>query len=73
VSAEVEINERVYAMFGLTRTEIDAVEDALAVMAPGLNVAGYEAISAVEGLHLTSEARKRLERHSSSRSQAHAA
>lgn len=73
VSAEVEINERVYGMFGLTRTEIDAVEDALTIMAPGLNVAGYEAISAVEGLHLSGETRERLERHSSGRSQAHAA
>jgi acyl carrier protein len=73
VSAEGEINERVYGMFGLTRTEIDAVEDALAIMAPALNVAGYEAISAVEGLHLSGEARERLAQHKSNRSQAHAA
>lgn len=73
VSAEVEINDRVYRMFGLTRTEIDALEDALAILAPALNVKGYEAISAVEGLQLSGEARERLERHSSSRSQAHAA
>jgi hypothetical protein len=73
VSAEAEINERVYRMFGLTRTEIDAVEDALAIMAPALNVKGFEAISAVEGLQLSGEARERVEHHSSNRSQAHAA
>jgi hypothetical protein len=67
------MNERVYRMFDLTRTEIDAVEDALAIMAPALNVKGYEAISAVEGLYLSGEARERLERHSSGQSKAHAA
>jgi type I restriction-modification system DNA methylase subunit len=58
--AENEINDRVYALFGLTRMEIDAVEDALAVISPALSLNAYEAISAVEGLELTEGARRRL-------------
>lgn len=59
-NAEAEINTRVYRMFELTPTEIAAVEDALAVTSPALTLAGYEAISAVEGLTLSQEARGRL-------------
>lgn len=58
--AEAEINARVYRMFELTPTEIAAIEDALAVTSPALTLAGYEAISAVEGLTLSEEARGRL-------------
>lgn len=58
--AEAAINARVYRMFELTPTEIAAVEDALAVTSPALTLAGYEAISAVEGLSLSEEARGRL-------------
>jgi hypothetical protein len=57
---EAEINARVYRMFELTPTEIAAVEDSLAVTSPALTLAGYEAISAVEGLSLSEEARGRL-------------
>lgn len=60
IEAEAEIDARVYRMFGLTRTEIGAVEEALAVASPALSLGGYEAISAVEGLALTDEARRRL-------------
>ena len=60
VEAEAEINARVYSMFELTPTEIAAIEDALAVISPALTLAGYEAISAVEGLTLSDEARGRL-------------
>ncbi|HET7576354.1 MAG TPA: N-6 DNA methylase [Sphingomicrobium sp.] len=58
--AETEINERVYQSFGLTQTEIDAVEDALTVTSSALNLNAYEAISAVEGLELSDDARRRL-------------
>lgn len=60
VEAEAEIDARVYGLFELTPTEIAAIEDALAVSSPTLGLAGYEAISAVEGLHLTEGARERL-------------
>lgn len=60
VAAEAKIDARVYRLFGMTPTEIAAVEDALAVAAPALGLAGYEAISAVEGLELSEEVRKRL-------------
>ena len=58
--AEAEIDRIVYRLFDLTQTEIAAVEDALALASPGLSLKAYEAISAVEGLHLTDEARSRL-------------
>lgn len=58
--AEAEIDARVYGMFELTPTEIAAIEDALAITSPALTLAGYEAISAVEGLTLSNEARGRL-------------
>jgi type I restriction-modification system DNA methylase subunit len=59
-AAEAAIDERVYRLFDLTPTEIAAVEDALALASPGLSLKAYEAISAVEGLHLSDEARARL-------------
>ncbi len=59
-AAEAEIDERVYRLFDLTPTEIAAVEDALALASPGLSLKAYEAISAVEGLHLSDEARAQL-------------
>lgn len=58
--AEATIDARVYALFDLTATEIAAIEDAVAVASPALGLAGYEAISAVEGLHLSDAARQRL-------------
>ncbi|MBO0749985.1 MAG: hypothetical protein J2O44_06105, partial [Porphyrobacter sp.] len=58
--AEAEIDARVYRLFELTPTEIAAVEDALAVASPALSLNSYEAISAVEGLELSEEARRRL-------------
>ena len=58
--AEATINSRVYRMFDLTPTEIAAVEDSLEVASPALGLAGYEAISAVEGLKLSDGARQRL-------------
>lgn len=58
--AEAGIDARVYRMFELTPTEIAAVEGSLAVTSPALTLAGYEAISAVEGLSLSEEARGRL-------------
>lgn len=62
-SAEAEIDDRVYRLFDLTRTEIGAVEDALAIASPGLSLKAYEAISAVEGLALSPGTRDRLTRH----------
>lgn len=58
--AEAKIDARVYHLFNLTLTEIGAIEDALTVASPALSLGGYEAISAVEGLELSDEARKRL-------------
>jgi type I restriction-modification system DNA methylase subunit len=58
--AEAEIDARVYQMFDLSPTEIAAIEDALALASPGLNLKAYEAVSAVEGLALTEEARGRI-------------
>ncbi len=58
--AEAAINARVYWLFNLTPTEIAAVEDSLAVASPAMGLAGYEAISAVEGLELSEKARQRL-------------
>ena len=58
--SEAEINAQVYRMFALTVTEIGAIEDALRVASPSLSLAGYEAISAVEGLELSQAARERL-------------
>lgn len=58
--AEAEIDRIVYRLFDLTSTEIAAIEDALTLAAPGLSLKAYEAISAVEGLHLSDEARGRL-------------
>ena len=58
--AETEINCRVYEMFELTTTEIDAIEDALAIASPALTLNAYAAISAVEGLELSEDARRRL-------------
>ena len=69
--AEAEIDGHVYRLFGLTETEIGAVEDALAVASPALSLNAYEAISAVEGLELSDEARRRLA--SSSRGRANLA
>ncbi|MER8453397.1 N-6 DNA methylase [Mesorhizobium sp. M1428] len=57
---EAEINERVYHLFGLSPTEIGALKDALVIVSPALSLGGYEAISAVEGLELSDEARERL-------------
>jgi hypothetical protein len=59
-AAEAEIDWRVYRLFDLTETEIAAVEDALALASPSLSLKAYEAISAVEGLELSDEARRRL-------------
>lgn len=58
--AEAEIDARIYQMFELSSTEIAAIEDTLALAAPGLNLKAYEAVSAVEGLALTDEARGRV-------------
>lgn len=58
--AETEIDQIVYRLFDLTPTEIAAIEDALALASPGLTLKAYEAISAVEGLHLSEEARAHL-------------
>lgn len=57
---EAAIDARVYRLFDLSPTEIAAIEDALAVATPALGLAGYEAISAIEGLELSEEARRRL-------------
>ena len=59
-AAEAEIDQLVYRLFDLTPTEIAAVEDALALASPSLSLKAYEAISAVEGLHLSDEARAQL-------------
>ena len=59
-AAEAELNTLVYRLFELTPTEIAAIEDKLALTSPGLSLKAYEAISAVEGLHLSDEARARL-------------
>lgn len=59
-AAEAEIDARVYRLFELTPTEIAAVEDALMVASPALGLGAYEAISAVEGLELSDQARQRL-------------
>lgn len=58
--AEAQIDRCIYQLFDLTQTEIAALEDALTVATPALGLAGYEAISAVEGLELSDEARRRL-------------
>lgn len=58
--AEAEIDARVYRLFGLSSTEIAAVEDALVLASPALALKAYEAISAVEGLELSEEARVRI-------------
>ncbi|HEX8482971.1 MAG TPA: N-6 DNA methylase [Allosphingosinicella sp.] len=59
---EDEIDARVYRLFHLTPTEIAAIEDALRIASPSLSLDSYEAISAVEGLELSDEARQRLAR-----------
>lgn len=59
--AEAEIDARVYQAFGLTPTEIAAVEDSLALASPSLDTRSYEAISAVEGLSLSANARAVLD------------
>jgi type I restriction-modification system DNA methylase subunit len=59
-AAETEIDARVYRAFDLTAEEIAAVEDALALTSPSLSLKAYEAISAVEGLALSDNARRRL-------------
>lgn len=59
-TAEAEIDARVYALFGLTPTEIAAVEEAVAVASPAVSLKVSEAISAVEGLALSDDARQRL-------------
>ncbi len=59
--AEAQINAEVYRAFGLTPDEIAAIEDALAQTSPSLGVRSYEAISEVEGLSLSAEARATLE------------
>jgi type I restriction-modification system DNA methylase subunit len=61
-NSEAEIDAEVYRMFELTKTEIAAIEDAIAAVSPSLGVNSYAAISAVEGLELTPEARQRLAR-----------
>jgi type I restriction-modification system DNA methylase subunit len=58
--AQAEVDARVYRLFRLTRTEIAAIEDALAIASPALSLGAYEAISAVEGLELSDETRHRL-------------
>lgn len=65
--AEAEIDTQVYRTFELTPTEIAAVEDALIVSSPALGLSSYEAISAVEGLELSEEARRRLARRAAQR------
>ncbi len=57
---EAEIDAHVYRLFDLTPTEIAAIEDALRIASPSLSLDSYEAISAVEGLELSDEARQRL-------------
>jgi type I restriction-modification system DNA methylase subunit len=59
-NAEAEIDARVYALFGLTPTEIAAVEEAVAIASPTVSLKASEAISAVEGLALSDDARQRL-------------
>ena len=63
-ATEAEIDALVHRAFGLTAHEVAAIEDALAVAAPAMGLAAYEAISAVEGLQLTDDARRRIERSS---------
>lgn len=60
--AQAEIDTRVYRLFDLTPTEIAAVEDALALLSPGLSLRAYEAVSAVEGLVLSDAGRERVTR-----------
>ncbi len=67
-ATETEIDARVYRLFDLTPTEIAAIEDALRIASPALSLDSYEAISAVEGLALTDEARRRLVRQDGKRS-----
>lgn len=59
-AAEAEIDSHVYSAFNLAPDEIAAVEDALALASPSLSLKAYEAISAVEGLTLSDDARRRL-------------
>ena len=58
--AERQIDKYVYRLFDLTTTKIAAIEDALTVSSPALNLNSYEAISAVEGLEVSDEARRRI-------------
>lgn len=58
--AEAEINVRVYRSYGLTRTEIAIIEDALTLASPAMALRSYEAVSAVEGLELSDPGRSRL-------------
>lgn len=60
ICAEAEINLLVYRLFDLTASEVSAIENALAIASPALSLRAYEAISAVEGLELSDEARQRL-------------
>jgi type I restriction-modification system DNA methylase subunit len=57
---ESEIDARVYQAFDLTPTEIAAIEDAIAIASPSLDLRAYEAISAVEGLSLSPKNRSAL-------------
>ena len=59
-AAEAKIDALVYRAFGLSPTEIAAIEDAVALASPSLRLEAYEAISAVEGLTLSDDARRRL-------------
>lgn len=78
-AAEAEIDQRVYHLFDLTPSEIAAIEEALTLTSSGTGLKGYEAMSAVEGLHLSDDARARLSTEGSTPerrarvSQAHAA
>lgn len=57
---EAEIDQIVYRLFGLSPTEIAAIEDELALASPGLDLQTAEAISEVEGLTLSAEGRARV-------------
>jgi hypothetical protein len=57
---EGEIDARVYRLFDLAPTEVAAIEDALRIASSSLSIDSYEAISAIEGLELSVDARERL-------------
>ena len=68
--AEREVDMRVYRLFELSSNEVAAIEDALTIASPSLSLSGYEAISAVEGLELSGDARRRLAEYENGTTQA---